>query len=86
MELSIRLALRREGSMWNAYLAEQGVMDNAIPLGSIAIGIVEKNPDLKQKFQDLMTEVLARVIEDTTGQTPTMEIRPAPEHEKSGNA
>lgn len=82
-----RLAMRREGDNWNAYYAEENTMDGAIYLGSIRIVLVENDDGLKDGFKDLMRSVVDNVIEGALGSKPEwIGEKPAPEHEKSGNA
>lgn len=62
-----RLALRVEGENWNAYYALNETMEDALPLGSIKMGAVMRNPAHKQAFMDLMREVVSDILEDATG-------------------
>lgn len=86
ISVPIRLALRVEGENWNAYAAEPDSMKDAIFLGSIAMGFVVKNPKRKDQFAKLMADCIADYIQEIVGERPTMETRPAPESERSGNA
>jgi hypothetical protein len=82
-----RLALRVEGTFWNAYYAMPNTMDGAILLGSIAMRFVE-DKTRKAIFMGLMKEAVADLIEEVTGERPIFpdgEI-PAPAHERGGNA
>ena len=81
-----RLALRREGNMWNAYVAALNTMDGAVVIGSIAMAAVVDNPTRKAAFQRMMTEIVAEMIHAQTGQTPGMNEREAPPNERAGNA
>lgn len=84
-QLPIRLAMRVEGDWWVAYLAQADTMDGAKRLGSILLGIAEKNPEHKRVFMELMTAVLADAIEDVFKQQPTWgEPQAAPEAERAG--
>jgi len=80
-----RLALRVEGDCWNAYYAMPDTMKDAIWLGSIQMRFVADQAR-KDMFMVLMVEAVADLIEEATGERPTMAERPAPEHEKSGRA
>lgn len=85
--MQIRLALREEGAFWNAYLALPHTMDDAKLIGSIAIGAVRKNPEVKSAFMAVMQQVLADGIEEITGEQPTeWNVGPAPEPERSGHS
>lgn len=81
-----RLAMRREGKMWNAYYAMPNTMDGAVLLGSIAVAAIAENDERKNAFLGMMRSVVADVIEDETGQRPTWTgVRSAPESERSGH-
>ena len=85
--MQIRLALREEGSFWNAYLAAANTMVNAKLIGSISIGAARKNPETRAAFQGLMQTILTDAIEEVTGSPPEKwEIFSAPESERSGHA
>ena len=87
MKMKIRLALREEGNSWNAYMALADTMDGAKPIGSIAIGAIRKDPEIKNDFMELMKRVLALAIKETTGEAPdTWYTNLAPESERGGNA
>lgn len=83
-----RLAFREEGKWWNAYYADVGTMANALRLGSIRMTLVLGNPTRKDEFIALMREAWADVAEQKFGVRPEFPEgpRPAPEHERSGNA
>jgi len=83
----VRLALREEGYFWNAYLALPNTMADARLIGSIMMGAVRKNPEIKAGFQALMQQVLADAIQEITGYQPeSWDIGPAPEAERSGHS
>ena len=78
-----RLALRAEGENWCAYYAVPDSMDQAIPLASIRLQIVDMYPARKAEFMDLMRSVVADLIEKQTGFRPTWQKPiPAPDHER----
>jgi hypothetical protein len=83
-----RLAMRREGDMWNAYYAMPDTMLSALFLGSIAIRFVVDNDERKAAFMGMMCEAVSEIIEEKTGQQLTWPNgpQPAPEHEKAGSA
>lgn len=82
--LPIRLAMRREGNQWNAYVAKSDTMEGAVWVGSIAICFVEHNAKRKDAFLAIMTEALSDVIEETFGHKPMWnEIVDAPEDERT---
>jgi hypothetical protein len=82
-----RLALRQEGTLWNAYYALPETMEGAIFLGSIKIGAVTGNPDRKEAFASLMWGIVAEIIEEKTGCKPECALlETAPESERAGNS
>ena len=81
-----RLALRHEGTMWNAYYALPNTMEGALPLGSIAMSGVVDNPERKHAFQQMMTDMVADILEERFGVRPIMEVHQAPEHERGGHS
>jgi hypothetical protein len=85
-EMPFRLALRQEGTLWNAYLATSDSMDNAMLLGSIKLSVVKNSEVRKREFMDLMTAVVADAVKETTGLDPLFAERPAPESERSGHS
>lgn len=82
-----RLAMRQEGTMWNAYFAPNETMDSAIFLGGVAMRFIENNEDCRHLFMDLMREAVADIIEENIGVRPLWGgAQAAPEHEKGGSA
>lgn len=82
-----RLAMRHEGEAWNAYYAMEDTMIGAIPLGSIRIGAIAKNPTRKQAFMEMMQDIVADLIQEKTGHRPIWGSPTAgPEHERAGHA
>jgi len=85
--MKIRLALRQEGSFWNAYLALPDTMENAKLIGSISMGAVVQDQKIKKDFMKLMQRVLGNAIKDTTGEKPKdWVVSSAPESERSGHS
>jgi hypothetical protein len=83
-----RIAFRHEGEFWNAYLARNETMKDAMLVGSIRMGIVAESDAARQAFLMLMnTGVVhfARIKFGVDLLIPT-ETQPAPEHEKAGHA
>lgn len=86
-EIGLRLALRIEGTQWNAYMAQTGTMNGAVLLGSIAANLAAESPALKDAFIDLMVCAYSDMVLSVTGSRPVgVEIRKAPEHKRSGRA
>jgi F0F1-type ATP synthase membrane subunit a len=83
-----RLAMRQEGTMWNAYYALSDTMKGAIPIGSIAMNAVRGNPERKDAFMGMMAEFVAEMLKEATGAdvVDMTDVHPAPEHERGGNA
>ena len=82
-----RLAMRHEGTMWNAYYAMPGTMDGAIYLGGIAMRFVA-DVERKNAFMEMMMEAVADIIQERTGRRPTWPNgpEPAPERERAGHS
>lgn len=82
-----RLAMRVEGENWNAYYALPDSMKNTVFIGSIRMGAVVNNPQRKQEFMLMMSDIVSDIIEEHTGHRPTWGgPQSAPEHERSGAA
>lgn len=85
--MKLRIAMREEGYFWNAYIANTDTMKGALLIGSIAIGAVKSNPDLKARFVDLMQNTFADALTRQMGiPVEKWDIASAPEHERSGRA
>jgi hypothetical protein len=86
--MPVKLAMRREGHMWNAYLMANFATDKEpMLLGSIRMVAVEQNEERKKQFMDMMMSFMGEMIELVAGQAPDrFDIQPAPESERSGNA
>lgn len=83
---TLRLAMRREGQKWNAYIASPDTMEDAIPLGSIAVVPCQNNPAIKDRFMELMKDAFADALAAMGVEHDGFDMRDAPEHEKSGMA
>lgn len=82
----LRLAMRQEGAMWNAYAAKPDTMKDAHFIGSIAIAFVQTD-ERRHRFLALMTDAFADLIEQITGERPLLNAPiAAPESERSGHA
>ena len=82
-----RLAMRAEGTLWNAYYALPDTMDGAIFLGSIRLmSVTQNNPERKTAFMSMMRDIVTDIIREKTDQTPTWGgPETAPEHERGGD-
>lgn len=83
-----RLAMRHEGTWWNAYYAMPDTMEGAIHLGSIKIRFVEDNKERKDAFLEFMKQAVADIIKDELGVEATWPdgVQSAPESERSGHS
>jgi hypothetical protein len=81
-----RLALRVEGSLWVAYYALPDTMDGAVFLGSIRMQFVIDKVRM-EAFKAMMIAAVSDLIFEHHGVRPDWSgTRPAPEHERGGNA
>ena len=82
-KIDIRLAYRREGEFWMAYLARKDTMIAAQPVGSIAMDAVRGNNTLRSQFMTNMRAAADVIIEQKTGKKPAEwgEMTQAPAHE-----
>jgi hypothetical protein len=82
-----RVAFREEGPIWAAYWAKPDTMKGAIPLGSIHMSAVRSIPGVRERFVELMRDVVSDVVRDVAGVRPEWgEHERAPEHERAGSA
>ena len=84
--MGVRLAFREEGSFWNVYLAQDGTMENAKQIGSIAMGAVRNNERIKKDFMNVMKLAMADAIEGVGLTVESWEERAGPERERSGHS
>jgi len=82
---NIRLAIRKEGSFVNVYIAGKTMSDAGL-IGSIHLNLAGDWPDLFERWQSVFTDALSRSLEEAVGETPTLVELPVPHHEKSGTA
>lgn len=79
-----RLAMRVEGDWWVGYYAAPDTMEEAFELGRIRMAIVE-DQTRKWAFMDILKSVIGDFLAERFGERPDWpEVRPAPEHERSG--
>jgi hypothetical protein len=87
MSLPMRVAIRYEGTMLMAYIAQIDTMERAIPIGSISRVIAQDHPELFERWKELMKAAMTALCQTVLGVTPrNWDESPAPEHERSGNA
>jgi len=85
--MKLRLAMREEGAFWNAYIAQTATMDGAVHIGSIGVGAVRANPEIKDRFMRLMQDAFADALSRSMGvPVDEWDIARAPEHERAGRA
>lgn len=78
--------MRREGKMWNTYLAKRDTMEGAKLIASVVIAPFEENSELHEKYKLLMREIVKEAIEKTFGKIEKWDEIIAPEHERGGSA
>lgn len=83
----MRVAIRGEGTLVNAYLAPPKTMVGAVLIASINKQLCVDHPVLLDDFKALMVRTAAMVCESTFGVAPSrIDSQAAPEHEKAGHA
>lgn len=86
MMMAGRIAFREEGRFWVAYYAKPDTMEDAIPPGSLAMGLAA-TPELKQAFMELMRVAVSFIFIDKIGGKPTwLDPSAAPDHERTKKA
>lgn len=84
---SIRLAIRSEGRMVNAYIAQTEDMAGALHIGSISRALLDMRPALFEGFKSLMVDAMTALVETgTDAKVLSVHEQAAPEHEKAGHA
>ena len=83
---TIRLAIRHEGAVVNAYIAQAADMSGAQLIGSISAALLDMRPALFDEFKALMTEGMTALVQRTGGTVLSMHEQAAPEHERAGHA
>jgi hypothetical protein len=83
---AFRIALRDEGTFWNAYLAPIDSMDNALHIGSLRMSIARNNVKAKQAFIELMQSVMTDAAQDLGVSIAGYQIHAAPESERGGHS
>ena len=82
----IRLAIRKEGNWLNAYLANSSTMEGAELIGSLRINVALRDPEIFERWKNLMVDALADIIADVVGTRPEMVEHDSPAYEKAGSA
>lgn len=79
-----RLAMRVEGTLWNAYYAMPDTMKDSLYLGGVQMRFVQSEKR-RAEFMGMMKEAVADIIEERTGVRPIWPdgAQPAPEHERT---
>lgn len=87
MKAPFRIAIRAEGPMICAYVAKLGTMDDAHLVGSISRAFCDARPEIFQRFQELLQEGAAVLVQEVFGvEVEAFQVEPGPEHERMGNA
>lgn len=83
-----RLAMRHEGTWWNAYYAMPDTMRGAILVAKIRFSAVEGKPERRDAFMAFAREAIGDMIEKKIGVRPSWPDgpQPAPESERAGHA
>jgi hypothetical protein len=82
-----RLAIRHEGKMIKAYLAEPHTMDEAIFLASISKNLCDRDERIFLQWKECMKEVIRIISKEALGaDVEGFDEHVAPEHERSGNS
>jgi hypothetical protein len=83
-KVPFRLAFRVERQYWVAYFASPETMDHAIELGRLLMTLaVADGGAMGMIFQDLITDAVSKVMQETTGAVPTdWVVEPGPDHER----
>lgn len=86
----LRLALRREGNAWNAYIAQSDTMEDALLIGTLTLhSFMDDN--VKESFMKTMEEYMASFLrsilpEDVSDKVTFGGPEQAPEHERAGHS
>ena len=67
-----RLIIKREGHFWNAYHVVSDKAEDSNLIGSICIGAVANNTEMRDAFKAMMTNIVFEAIKEITGTVPTM--------------
>lgn len=81
-----RIALRIEGSNWNAYWALPDTMDGATFIASTRLSVVYGKPERKAQFVAFVRAAISDLFQEHWGKRPEWpdpEGRPAPAHERT---
>jgi len=84
--LDCRLAIRAEGTQVNAYIAPLKTMDGAILIGSLLRSAAQDDPQLFDDWKEALCLWQQRLLSGIVGSEVTSTTRPAPEHERTGDA
>jgi hypothetical protein len=82
----MRIAIRHEGASINAYLAHPTDMSNSVLIAHIDHQLCQDFPSLFDLFKHMMTVAASNVCTRAFGEPNTINLEPAPEHEKAGHA
>lgn len=83
--VGVRLALRAEGKVVNAYIASTETMDGARWIASLDVKIASR-PEVFAVWKVMLSELLADFVRDTFGIEPDLIESDAGEHERAGTA
>ena len=84
---TLRIAIRAEGQMVNAYVAMTSSMADDVHIGSFHRRLLVTSPELFDQFKELLKAAGAVLIEQVGGKKICAVFeQDAPEHEKAGHA
>lgn len=82
-----RIAFRTEGANVNCYLAENDTMEGAQLISFMPYSALKADATIFPDWQSCMQRVVAAACKGVLGDGPIgFDVKPAPEHERGGNA
>jgi hypothetical protein len=81
----IRIAIRSEGKMWNAYLAKPDTMKHAVLLSSVALTVVA-DPKCKELYLEFIQKLFVQMAQNLGLPFDDTKIEVAPEHERGNGS
>lgn len=83
----MRLAVREEGSMANAYWAPRETMAGAQLVACMSLDVLNANPEFADLYRKMLNVLAAELAKTRLGaKVVGIDVSDAPEHEKAGNA
>lgn len=83
----MRLAVREEGAMANAYWAPRESMAGAQLVACMSLDVLNANPEFADLYGKVLNVLAAELAKTRLGaRVVGVDVSDAPEHEKAGNA